>query len=141
MSSDGPASIDLEGMRGHLEDSPVVFALLFGSHAKGTADTASDVDVALRFPEDMDAHERFRARNRIDAYLQDFADGFVDVSDVASLPTPVARAAIKEGVLLAGDEDEVDAFAERIEREYRETRENRERDRREFIDRLARGNS
>lgn len=139
MTSEDPPSIDLAGMRAYLEDSPAAFALLFGSHAQGRAEAGSDVDVAVRFPDGMDARERFRARNRIDAYLQDFADGFVDVSDVESLPTPVARAAAKEGIVLVGEADEIDAFAERIEREYRETQDDRERDRREFIDRLARG--
>lgn len=141
MGSDNPASVDLEGMEAYLEDSPVVFALLFGSHAKGRAEAGSDVDVAVRFPDGMGAHERFRARNRIDAYLQEFADEFVDVSDVESLPTPVARSAMKEGIVLVGDEDEVDAFAERVEREYQDTHADRERDRQEFIDRLARGES
>lgn len=139
MTSEGPSSIDLEGMRAYLQDSPAVFALLFGSHARGRADAGSDVDVAVSFPADMDARERFRARNRIDAYLQDFADGFVDVSDVESLPTPVARAAVKEGIVLVGEGKDLEAFTERVEREYQETQDDRERDRREFIDRLARG--
>lgn len=141
MASEASAAIDLDGMRSYLEDSPVVFALLFGSHAKGTKEAGSDVDVAVRFPEGMDAHQRFRNRNRIDAYLQDYADEFVDVSDVESLPTPVARAAVRDGIVLAGDEEMIEAFAERIEREYRETKADRDRERREFIDRLARGES
>lgn len=111
MTGVDPAPIDLEGMETYLEDSPVTFALLLGSHAKGQAEAGSDVDVAVRFPESMDAHERFRTRNRIDAYLQAFADGFVDVSDIEALPTPVARSAVKDGIILVGDEDDVAAFS------------------------------
>lgn len=49
----------------------VVFAVLFGSHARETADE-SDVDIALCFPDEMDAYERFRLRNRVDANLQEY---------------------------------------------------------------------
>ena len=83
--------VNLDEMSDYLARTEVVFAVLFGSHARGTADDSSDVDVALRFPDEMDAHERFRLRNRIDANLQEYAEGFVDVSEVGSLPTPVAQ--------------------------------------------------
>jgi hypothetical protein len=99
------------------------------------------VDVALRFPEKMTDHERFDARNRIDAGLQEYADGFVDVSDVDSLPTPVAYAALRDGIVLTGDERAVETYRERIGREYEATANERERERREFIDRLARGDT
>lgn len=62
-----------------------------------------DVDVALRFPDRLNARDRFRRRNRIDAELQTYADGFVDVSDVETLPTPVARAALHDGIRIVGD--------------------------------------
>jgi len=51
--------------------------------------------------------ERFRRRNRIDADLQAYADQFVDVSDIESLPTHVAHAALQDGVRLVGDQEEI----------------------------------
>lgn len=143
MTSAGEPSIEgvnLAGMRGYLVQTAVVFAILFGSHARGTADESSDVDVTLRF-EGMDDHERFRTRNRIDANLQEYADGFVDVSDIDSLPKPVAYAALRDGIVLVGDEQTVEKYRGQVEREYEASADDRERDRRELIDRLARGDT
>lgn len=126
-------------MRAHLAQTSVEFALLFGSHARGTASESSDVDVALRFPVEMDAYERFRRRNRIDAKLQEYAESFVDVSDIATLPIPVAYTALRDGILLVGEESDVTAYREPVEQEYEATKDEREQARQELIDRLARG--
>ncbi|SFR90327.1 Predicted nucleotidyltransferase [Halomicrobium zhouii] len=131
--------VDVEGMREYLAGEEVVFALLFGSHARGTADASSDVDVALRFPGEMDAHERFRRRNRIDAALQEYADGFVDVSDISSLPIPVAHAALRDGVRLVGDEQTIDEYRTQVQTEYESSSAARKADDEAFIERLARG--
>jgi predicted nucleotidyltransferase len=133
--------VDVDAMRTYLDETTVAFAVLFGSRAMGTADESSDVDVALGFPDEMGSRERFRARNRIDATLQEYADGFVDVSDVESLPTHVAHAALRDGVLVTGDKRLVEIRREDIARELEATASERERERREFIDRLARGDT
>lgn len=133
--------VDVDTIGGYLARTEVVFAVLFGSHARGTADESSDVDVALRFPDEMDTHERFRLRNRIDASLQEYVEGFVDVSDIDSLPTPVAHAALRDGIVLVGDEQIVESYRQQVKREYEATADERERERREFIDRLARGDT
>lgn len=139
MAGTDDQSVDCDGMREYLEQTPVVFAVLFGSHARRTADSASDVDVALRFPEAMDDQERFRLRNRIDAELQQFARGFVDVSDIEALPTGVAHAALRDGIRIVGDDSCLTAYREEVSWAYEQTTDERERERREFIDRLARG--
>lgn len=131
--------VDIEAMETYLAETDVEFAVLFGSHARGTADESSDVDVTLRFPESLDEHDRFHRRNRIDAGLQEYAERFVDVSDVESLPTPVAYAALRDGILLVGDEAALNTYKDRVEFEYEATADERERERQEFIDRLARG--
>lgn len=144
MTGAGEPSTDdirLSDMREYLARTPVVFAVLFGSRARGTAGESSDVDVAVRFPEGMDDYERFQARNRVDAALQAYAEGVVDVSDIDSLPTPVAHAALRDGIVLAGDEQAVETYRTQVEREYRASQDERERERREFIDRLARGDT
>lgn len=102
--------VNVEGTREYLAQSPVVFAVLFGSHARGT--TSSDVDIALQFPAAMNDHDCFRRRNQIDAALQAYAEGYVDVSDIETLPTPVAHTALRDGILLAGDEQTVEAYTE-----------------------------
>lgn len=132
-------TLDIEAIRAYLDQTEVSFAILFGSHARGTAEESSDVDIALRFPEGMSEDKRFRRRNRIDAELQGFADGFVDVSDIESLPTHVAYAALRDGIRLVGDEEVVDAYRQHVTAEYEEDENEREQERREFIDRLARG--
>lgn len=139
--SDTPTGegVDVEGLGRYLAREDVVFAILFGSHAQGTAEEASDVDIALRFPDDMGDHEQFRRRNRIDADLQRYAPGFVDVRDIETLPRHVAYAALRDGILLAGDEQAAESSLERVETEYDDTASEREKERREFIDRIARG--
>ncbi|WP_436908568.1 type VII toxin-antitoxin system MntA family adenylyltransferase antitoxin [Halosimplex marinum] len=132
-------AVDFEGIRDYLETTAVEFAVVFGSHVRGTAEVDSDLDILLRFPEDFDDGERFRARNRIDAALQQYASGFVDVSDAESLPTRVLYAALGDGAVLVGDDASVERYRERVEREYEETADERERERRAVIDRLAGG--
>lgn len=131
----------VEDMREYLARTPVVFAVLFGSRARGTAEESSDVDVAVRFPDEMDDYERFQARNRVDGALQEYAQGVVDVSDIDSLPTPVAYAAMRDGIVLVGDERTVETYREQVEEAYRASADERERERQEFIDRLARGDT
>lgn len=131
--------VDIEGLRDYLAQADVEFAVLFGSRARGTATESSDVDIALRFPEDLDDRGRFRRRNRIDAAVQEYAADFVDVSDLNSLPTSVAYAALRDGILLVGDQQATERYYERIKAEYEETADERDRERRSFIDRLARG--
>ncbi|OYR85600.1 DNA polymerase III subunit beta [Halorubrum ezzemoulense] len=138
---DGSAidGVDVAALRRYLATTDVRFAVLFGSRVRGETHDSSDVDVVLRFPEELSPKERFRRRNRIDTDLQGYADDFVDVSDIEDLPLPIARAALWEGVRLVGDERELTAYREQIDAEYERTAADRERDRREFIDRLARG--
>lgn len=130
-----------DGMSTYLAQTPVEFALLFGSHARGAASPSSDVDIALRFPEEMNTRERFWLRNRIDGELQQYTSSFVDVSDIDTLPMTVAYAALRDGIVLVGDEREVKTYQENVEQEYEATKNEREQARREFINRLARGDT
>ncbi|WP_135366051.1 type VII toxin-antitoxin system MntA family adenylyltransferase antitoxin [Halosimplex halophilum] len=131
--------VDVDRMRECLAQTDVVFAIVFGSHARGAATESSDVDIALRFSDEMDDYERFKRRNRIDATLQQYASGFVDVSDIEDLPTHVAHAALRDGIPIVGDEQAIADYEERVAAEYERDRSERERERRAFIDRLARG--
>ncbi|MCL9817726.1 type VII toxin-antitoxin system MntA family adenylyltransferase antitoxin [Natronocalculus amylovorans] len=139
--SDHPSfeTIDLDGIQTYLNQTEVSFAVLFGSHARGVADESSDVDIALQFPDELSDANRFRRRNRIDADLQVYADGFVDVSDIESLPTHVAYAALRDGIRLVGDSEKIATYKRQIDTKYDADASKREREQREFIDRLARG--
>jgi predicted nucleotidyltransferase len=88
---------DLDAIRAALDGTDVVFALLFGSHARSEATGDSDLDIAVRFPDRLSDRDRFRARNRIDATLQAHAEGTVDVNDIDALPVAVQHAALREG--------------------------------------------
>lgn len=137
----GLDDVDLEGLRSHLDTTEIRYALLFGSRARGEESPTSDVDVCLRFPDAFSPRERFRRRNNIDSALQTYADGFVDVSDLEALPDEVALNAVREGVLLCGDEEARSEDRRRLERSLMESSERRIRKRREFIDRLAEGDA
>jgi predicted nucleotidyltransferase len=134
-------SVDLDEMRAYLASTAVEFAVLFGSHARGTADAASDVDIALGFPESLTDRERFRLRNRVDAELQAYADSFVNISDIESLPTPVAHAALRDRIVIVGDEATVKTLEREVAAEYEAKSKSRKRDREAFIERLAQGDN
>jgi len=132
---------DLDAIRDALDATDVEFALLFGSHVRGDATDDSDLDIAVRFPDSMSDRECFRARNRIDATLQEYAEGTVDVSDIDELPVAVQHAALQEGAVLCGDDSAVTDHRERVATTYASTVEERTDERQAFIDRLARGDT
>ena len=132
---------DLDAIRGVLDAAEVEFVLLFGSHARGEATDSSDLDIAVGFPDCMSDRTRFRARNRIDATLQEHAEGTVDVSDIDTLPVAVQHAALREGIVLCGDGDAVADDRERVTAAYESTADERATEREAFINRLARGDT
>jgi predicted nucleotidyltransferase len=132
---------DLDAIRAALDGTDVVFALLFGSHARSEATGDSDLDIAVRFPDRLSDRDRFRARNRIDATLQAHAEGTVDVSDIDALPVAVQHAALRDGIVLYGDDDAVAEYREQVTRSYESTADERTAERQAFIDRLARGDT
>lgn len=132
-----PEDVDEDGMRAVLDRAGVEYAVVFGSRVRGADSRESDVDVAVRFPDGLSAKERFDRRNRVDARLQSRAEGFVDVSDVESLPLSVAVRALEEGSLLVGNQELLEDDRREFRRKYESEREQRERAGREFVDRLA----
>ncbi|GAB3690560.1 nucleotidyltransferase domain-containing protein [Salinarchaeum chitinilyticum] len=133
--------VDTGGMHEYLLDTPVVYAVCFGSSVRGDSTSTSDVDVALQFPDELDDRERFDARNRIDAELQSYAERFVDVSDVERLPVRIAARALRDGRVLYGDEDLAADDRKRFEEQVAADADDRKRQRRDVIDRLAEGSS
>jgi predicted nucleotidyltransferase len=83
------------------QDPTVLAVILFGSHARGEASAASDVDLCLVLASDsMSSLEMSHIRL---AYL---GEGAVDVVIFQQLPLHVKSRVLKEGrVLFASDED------------------------------------
>lgn len=132
---------DLDAIRAALDGTDVEFALLFGSHARSEATAGSDLDIAVRFPDRLSDRDRFRARNRIDATLQAHAEGMVDVSDIDALPVAVQHAALRDGIVLCGDDDAVAEYRKQVTHAYESTADERTDGQKAFIDRLARGDT
>jgi predicted nucleotidyltransferase len=99
----------------------VRLAYLFGSRARGTARSDSDLDIAVVYANDADATQREALRRRVVAALTD-ALGAVgehtDVVDLERAPAEIAFAAIRGARLLARSEEERVRHEVRIARTY-----------------------
>lgn len=85
--------INLDALRQVLRRHGVCFALLFGSHARGTADDRSDVDIAVWAPTPVDLWS-----------LSGELDDIVDVVDLQRAPDGLAgRIALHGEVVLDDD--------------------------------------
>lgn len=64
------------------DDTDAVY--LFGSHAKGTARQASDLDLAVLFKDNQEPIRRFQKKLQITNDLEDLLDSKVDLVDLRS---------------------------------------------------------
>lgn len=119
-------------------ESDVEFAVVFGSRSTGFPRPNSDVDVAIKFNDDLSAGERFRQLCALSGNVQRSDAPFVDVSDLETLPLTIAARAV-DGDLLCGDEASFSRYRESIEAEYADQRDDRKRHNRAVIDRIASG--
>ncbi|MHC3437921.1 type VII toxin-antitoxin system MntA family adenylyltransferase antitoxin [Natrialbaceae archaeon A-gly3] len=147
MADEGPTgsdiqsdTIDLEAIRSVLADNDVQYAVVFGSVARGEETSTSDIDLCLRFPDGLSRRERFDRRNRIDSVVQRYTTQFVDVSDLEALPDEIALNALRDGVVIYGNETTKDTDEQHLEGRVKGSKDEHTRERREFIDRLAEGN-
>lgn len=95
-------TIDLDALRAYFErQDDVLFALLFGSQARGTAGPLSDVDVAVMLPDETEPMARFRRQL---ALMVDLAGVLrtdeVDVAILNEVPVTLAYRVFRDGVLL-----------------------------------------
>ncbi|MDZ7730927.1 MAG: nucleotidyltransferase domain-containing protein [Natrialbaceae archaeon] len=75
-----------------LEEQPVELAVLFGSQVRGTASSASDVDVAVAFTGDRSPSDRLERRIECTVELMEaLGTDAVDVADFATLPASCCR--------------------------------------------------
>jgi predicted nucleotidyltransferase len=79
----------------------VLFALLFGSRARGRARPDSDWDVAVYLDDALDARQRFRLRLRLIGDLEDL--GRADVVVLNDAPPLLGHRALQGKLLFARD--------------------------------------
>lgn len=116
----------------------VQFAVAFGSAVDGPWTPSSDIDVAVKFVDALSPTEQFRRLCSLSGNVQRSDAPFVDVSNVETLPLPVARRAVG-GEFVCGDESAFRRYRATIEDEYGDRREEITQHRRDVIDRIARG--
>lgn len=95
-------SVDLNAVLAYFEQQDdVLFALLFGSQARGTAGPLSDVDVAVMLPDAMGDVPRFRRRLEL---IVDLAGVLrtdeIDVAVINDVPLALRYRIYRDGVLL-----------------------------------------
>jgi predicted nucleotidyltransferase len=124
----------------HLEsvcaDPDIEFAVTFGSRTTGQSRPSSDLDIAVKFADELDSEDRFRKRCFLSGDLQQPEIPRVDLVDLESLPIEVAHDAVS-GEFVCGDRAAFGTFKEDLETTYRAGRRDRRRRRRKRIDRIA----
>jgi predicted nucleotidyltransferase len=110
--------LDIEGIREMLAEYPLRCGLLYGSHARGTPTTDSDVDVAVAFEEGLSSTEQMTHRSRLTADLMStLGTNDVDVADLDAIRPAIGASALRTGRLLLGDPATVERYLERFENE------------------------
>ena len=118
------------------DDPAIEFVVVFGSQCTGEATPASDLDVAVKFADDISARERFDTRCFLSADLQSDDAPFVDLSDIETLPVDVAHDAVN-GTLVCGDESAFEEYKASVESAFADEHETLRRQQRDVIDRIA----
>jgi predicted nucleotidyltransferase len=98
-------SLDLDTLQGVLQEYPVDLAILFGSHATGTAHATSDIDLAVAFddhrPPDPSYNDVFLG---LSADLSDaLGTDNVDLVDLHTASPALVTAIFERGILLVGE--------------------------------------
>lgn len=117
-------------------DPDIVFVIAFGSRVTDAPHPSSDLDVAIKFDDELTAHERFQKWCFLSGDLQRSNGPFIDISDIETLPIEVANDAIK-GQFLCGDEAAFLEFKSDVEKAFNEQRDVIRRQQRDIIDRIA----
>lgn len=118
------------------QDSDVEFAVIFGSQIAVKPNASSDIDVAVKFDDELSDHEKFRKWCFLSGDLQESDAPFVDISNIEALPIEVAHAAVN-GKFLCGDEQAFCEFKAAIEEEFEDQHEEIRRHQEHVIERIA----
>ncbi len=118
------------------EEPDIEFVVAFGSQIWGTATPESDIDIAVKFSDELSATDRFRKRCFLAGELQESSRPQVDLVDVESLPVEVAHDVVN-GELICGDQHRFERFRSSVERQFESERDQLRQQQRETIDRIA----
>jgi predicted nucleotidyltransferase len=118
------------------DDPDIEFAVAFGSRIRGTATAESDLDIALKFSDQLSASERFRKRCFLQGELQEPARPHIDLVDIETLPNDVARDVVA-GELLCGDRARFERFRSSVEEQFESEHDQLRQRQQETIDRIA----
>ena len=118
------------------DDEDIVFAVAFGSRISGDPTATSDLDLAVKFADDLPDRDRFEKQCFLSGDVQREGTPFVDVSDIESLPLAVAHDAVN-GRFVCGDRDAFKRFKTDVEASFADQRESLRRRQRDVIDRIA----
>lgn len=114
----------------------IEFVVAFGSQVTGGSRSSSDLDLAVKFADDLSSHERFQKRCFLSGDLQQADAPFIDLSDIEDLPLGVAHDAVN-GEFLCGNGQAFRQFKTDIEASFEERRDEIRRHQRDVIDRIA----
>lgn len=117
-------------------DPDIVFVVAFGSRVTDGQRRSSDLDLAIKFDDELSAHTRFQKRCFLSGDLQRSNAPFIDLSDIEILPIEVAHDAVN-GQLICGDEAAFHSFKSDVEKAFDVKREDIRRQQRAVIDRIA----
>ncbi len=117
-------------------DEDIEFVVAFGSQLTGDSTDSSDLDITVKFADELSASERFTKRCFLSGDLQTDELPFVDVSDIETLPVDVAHEAIN-GTVVCGDEGVVDQYTAAVKAAFYDQHEERRHTQRQLIDRIA----
>lgn len=135
-SSDGRSQVFSALKESTCPDPDIEFVVAFGSQVAGEATNASDLDIAVKFAEDLSNRERFEKQCFLSGDLQREDAPFMDLSDIEALSLDVAHDAVN-GSLVCGDEDAFEQFKTDIEAAFVEQQDDLRREQRSTIDRIA----
>lgn len=108
----------------HLQKYPVVFAYLFGSHARGTPTSLSDIDIALFVEKPLSKSERFDVRLKLSSQISTIVGKECDITLINDSPIQLAYEIIKHGkILFCKDRDtriavETEILSKYLDRRY-----------------------
>ena len=117
-------------------DSDIEFVVAFGSQVTDDSRSSSDLDLAVKFADDLSSHERFQKRCFLSGNLQQADAPFIDLSDIGDLPLNVAHDAVN-GEFLCGNEQAFHQFKTEIEASFEKQRDEIRRHQQDVIDRIA----
>ena len=112
------SDVDIDAIIATLEEYPVRYAVLYGSHVHGGVTADSDIDIAVVFSESLSESARFDCRIELIVDLMEtLGTDDVDLADLETIRPEVGRQALEKGQTLIEDKEIHQAYRDQFERE------------------------